>query len=120
MEILNKSNYIDYAKKHYLGLRVMNSDKFSSQLRMFSRINTMLTKNDSSKYRILLNHLVILYNTFGIVPTTRLLFLIVDEDNHTNLKTFLDFLGVSPDNIPEIDLYNINTNTLLYNKLTEL
>jgi len=120
MTILNKSNYIDYAKENYLGLRVINSDKFSSNLRTLSRVNTMLSANNPAKYRVLLNHLVILYNTFGITPTTRLLFLIVDDANHPALKTFIDFLGVSPENIPEVDLYNISTIDTLYHTLEDM
>lgn len=120
MNILNKSNYIDFAKENYLGLRVINSDKFSSSLRTLSRVNTMISTNNPAKYRILLNNLVILYNTFGIIPTTRLLFLIIEDEHHATLKTFIDFLGVSPENIPEVNLYNINTNSTLYTILEEM
>jgi len=46
--------------------------------------------------RLILNHIVILYNIFGVVAATRLLFYYVREEDHAILKTFLIFLDYMP------------------------
>lgn len=52
--------------------------------------------------RLILNHIVILYNIFGVVAATRLLFYHVREEDHAILKTFLLFLNYMPPKVEGI------------------
>lgn len=52
--------------------------------------------------RLILNHIVILYNIFGVVAATRLLFYHVREEDHAILKTFLVFLDYMPPKVEGI------------------
>ena len=45
------------------------------------------------KERLILNHIIILSNVFGIEATVRMLFLKLDEKHYPILKTFLLFLN---------------------------
>jgi len=52
--------------------------------------------------RLILNHIVILYNIFGLPAATRLLFYHVRVEDQAILKTFLVFLNYMPENVPGI------------------
>jgi hypothetical protein len=49
--------------------------------------------------RLVLNHLVVLYNVFGPEVATRLLFYKMAKDDYPALKTYLMFLSVMPDRV---------------------
>ena len=66
--------------------------KFNYLKRLFRRYR----KEGELKERLVLNHLVVLYNVFGIEPTTRMLFYKVVEDDYSALKTYLLFLNNMP------------------------
>jgi hypothetical protein len=119
---LNKDNYLDYAKDSYMGLRIKNSDNFSTLLKYFPRIRKLLADDTRTptKNRMLLNNIVILYNSFGMKPTTRLLFYFMPDEYQPDLKTLLIYLGCLPASIAEADLDNILINNILYNKLEDL
>jgi len=52
--------------------------------------------------RLVLNHLIILYNIFGVPAATRLLFYHVRPEDYGILKTFLLFLNFMPATIEGI------------------
>lgn len=52
--------------------------------------------------RLILNHIVILYNIFGVHAATRLLFYHVRQEDHAILKTFLIFLNYMPEKVTGI------------------
>jgi hypothetical protein len=59
------------------------------------------------KERLIINHLVTLYNLFGPEPTTRMLFVKLSE-YRGELKPFLVLLGVMPDVVQNVGLVNEN------------
>jgi hypothetical protein len=54
--------------------------------------------------RLILNHIITLYNVFGMEAATRLLFFRIEADLHDILKTFLVFLEYLPDQQPKYQL----------------
>jgi hypothetical protein len=62
--------------------------------------------------RLILNHIMILYNIFGIPAATRLLFYHVRNEDHATLKTFLIFLNYMPDVVMGIRGKNIRSADL--------
>ena len=46
--------------------------------------------------RLILNHIIVLYNLFGPDATTKMLFHKLDEEHWGQLKTFLVFLNYMP------------------------
>ena len=69
------------------------------------------------KERLILNHIILLNNVFGPVPTARILFYKTDERDYDILKTFLSYLNIMPEVIHGIrgaDIYStdipIDTN----------
>ena len=69
-------------------------------------IKRLLTKYYSSgvlKYKLVMNHIIILYNVFGLEAATRILFFKLDERDLEVVKPFLIFLRF----LPEV-VYGIN------------
>ena len=64
------------------------------------------------KERLILNHLIILSNVFGIEPTVKMLFYRFDEEDYDILKTFLIFLNFMPKVITGVNGKNILSSTI--------
>jgi hypothetical protein len=56
---------------------------------------------------LVLNHLVVLYNVFGIEAATRLLFYKIAKEDYSALKTYLVFLSCMPERIKSIKGHDI-------------
>ena len=100
---LNESNFLLYAAKAYESPNCIKSE-FSedmNRVRYIRRLFRTYRKNGELKERNLVNHLVVTYNVFGI-HATRILFYVIDKENHEILKTFLLFLGRMPERIPKV------------------
>ena len=67
--------------------------RFNYLKRLFRRY----AKVGEMRERLILNHLVVLYNVFGVEATTRLLFFKMAKTDHPALKTYLLFLSCMPD-----------------------
>ena len=49
------------------------------------------------KDRLIMNHIIILSNVFGVEATVNMLFLKIDKEDYPILKTFLIFLSFMPE-----------------------
>ena len=67
--------------------------RFNYLKRLFRRYS----KVGEMRERLILNHLVVLYNVFGVEATTRLLFFKMAKTDYPALKTYLLFLSCMPD-----------------------
>jgi hypothetical protein len=114
-EDLNEDNFIMYAMKAYISphciLTEFNSDlKRTKYLkRLFRRYK--ITK--TLKERLILNHLILLYNVFGTEAATRILFFKIDEKDYDILKTFLIYLNFMPEKIKGIKGVDILSSNIL-------
>jgi hypothetical protein len=96
---LTEQNYIMFAMKHYQNPQCLNIDEFHNDLKRIKYIKRLLSRYVSSgelKERLILNHLIILYNSFG-AEATKLLFFKIDKQYWSQLKTFLVFLHYMPE-----------------------
>ena len=104
IEKLDETNFILYAAKHYDNPECFDTDEFLSDLKRFKYLKRLLNKYNESgelKERLILNHVIVLYNVFGVVPATRMLFFRL-EGLHPYLKPFLEFLGYLPKRVDNI------------------
>lgn len=98
-ENLDDDNYKLYAAKVYDKPNAVMSE-FEEDLNRILYLKRLLTKYYTTgilKDRLLINHLMILYNVFGLEAATRLLFLKLDNRDHEVIKPFLVFLKYLPD-----------------------
>jgi hypothetical protein len=125
-EKLNENTFIMFSMKHYENPQCIGMEEFQEDLNRIKYIKRLLRKyqnNGILRERLILNHIIILCNVFGVYATSRILFHRIEEDMHSILKTFLVFLNYLPEKeeiVPEVDLVNIPLNQDIINRLREL
>lgn len=95
---LNDTNILLYAAKCYDKPNCIDSefDEDYKKIRYIKRLLHRYRLTDSIKERLILNHLIVAQNVFGIEATTRMLFLRIDKRDWSALKTFLVFTSAMP------------------------
>ena len=120
---LNNENYVLFAMKHYDNPQCENIEEFHDDLNRTKYLKRLFKKYETAnilKERLILNHIIILYNVFGIEVASRILFFRIEEEYHTLLKTFLVYLNYLPEEIPEADLVAIPLNQDVIKILREI
>ena len=104
---LNSENFLLFAAKHYWSVHYSTAE-FNSDLSRIIYIKRLLKKYKKTNIlsdRLILNHLILLFNVFEpTLAVTMMLFLKIDKDCYSPLKTFLVYLNRMPD---EIKINNI-------------
>lgn len=101
---LNPETVMIYAVKAYDKPTYIKSE-LEDDLKHFTYIRRLFRRYQQCgelRERLVLNHLIILYNVFGVPAATRLLFYYVRPEDYGVLKTFLLFLNFMPDEITGI------------------
>lgn len=96
---LTEENFVVYALKNYDNPGCDGMDEFLDDLKRFKYIKRLLRKHDIGKElreRLILNHIIVLGNLFGIEATTKMLFFKIEEKFWPQLKAFLTFLNYMP------------------------
>ena len=123
-EILTDDNYVMYAMKHYTNPHCRGVDEFQEDLNRIKYLKRLIRRYISSgelKDRLILNHIIIFYNVFGIEAATRILFSRMEQELHSILKTFVVFIDSLPEeNIPEVELDRIPLDRDIVDFLREL
>ena len=102
-EILDDNNFLLYAAKHYDNPQCYELSEFQDDLKRFKYLKRLFGKyqeSDELKERLILNHIIVLYNVFGEATTRMLFFKLVGY--HSYLKPFLVLLGYMPEKITGI------------------
>jgi hypothetical protein len=106
---LNESNFLLFAMHHYDNVQCHSLEEFDSDLKRFLYLKKLFSRYKNTgelKERLVLNHIIVLYNLFGIAAT-KMLFYSIDKEHWNILITFLIFLNRMPENVPE---YSITTS----------
>jgi hypothetical protein len=102
-EKLNEANFLIYAMHHYDNTQCYSLAEFEDDLKKFLYLKKLISRyknNGDLKERLILNHIIVLYNLFG-EATTKMLFYKVDEECWDVLVTFLVYLNLMPETIPD-------------------
>lgn len=100
MPRLTEANFMLCAAKFYDNASCADMEEFYDDLNRFKYIKRLFTKYQETghiKERLVLNHLIVLYNLFGF-ETTRMLFLKLDG-RWEILKPFLVYLSRMPERL---------------------
>jgi len=111
---LNDDNFIIYAIKAYDKPNCIMSE-FETDVKRIKYVKKLIKKYMNSgilKERLILNHIIVLSNVFGIEATVKMLFLKLNEDQYPILKTFLLFLNYLPKMIQGVNGKNINSSDI--------
>ena len=108
---LDESNFEIIAFKSYNNPQCLTIEEFRedlSRIKYIKRLFTRYCQNDDLHERLILNHIIALYNVFDINECHRLILFKLNMDHVPVLKTFLLFLGFIEDNdFPTIPLDEI-------------
>ena len=97
---LTAENINMFAIKHYDNPSCVDEQEFLDDMKRFKYLKRLFRKYDITKEfksRLIINHIIILANVFGIEAATTLLFFKVDKQHWSMLKTVLIFLNYMPE-----------------------
>ena len=103
---LTDDNFLVYAMHHYDNPQCHSLDEFVEDLKRFLYIKKLLSRynnNDTLRERLILNHIIILYNLFGDA-LTNMLFHKIDSRDWSILVTFLVYLNRMPETIEQFGI----------------
>jgi 5'(3')-deoxyribonucleotidase len=95
---LNVNNVLLYCMKAYDKPNCIMSE-FKEDMKRFNYLKRLFRryrKMDDLRERLVINHLVVIYNVFGVEVATRMLFYKMSKDDYSALKTYLIFLNYMP------------------------
>lgn len=110
---LSESTFLVFAANHYENVQCHDISEFEEDLKRFQYLRKLFGRYKQVgdlKERLILNHLVIIYNCFG-KSATDMLFMRL-EGFHESLKPFIQYLNYLPISVH----YNggaINTNNIV-------
>ena len=86
--------------KNYDNPQCVDIDEFYSDINRIKYLKRLLKRYKTTgelKDRLVLNHVIVLSNVFGVVPCARLLFFRMEEEYHEIVKTIMVFLNIMPE-----------------------
>jgi len=96
------AEFLQYAMHNYDNPQCSTVSEFEEDLKKFLYIKKLFTrykKNDELKERLILNHLIVLFNLFG-EAALKMLFYKIEKEDWNLLATFLIYINKLPENIP--------------------
>lgn len=97
---LNDENFLILAVKAYdrPNVCLFEFHEDFKRIKYIKRLIGKYKQGNDIKERLILNHIIVLGNVFGVEFATRMLFYKLDKDHHDVLKTFLVYLKYIPEN----------------------
>lgn len=111
---LTEDNFVMYAIKHYDNPNCRGMLEFTDDLKRFKYIKRLFRKYSAGKglkERLIVNHLIVIYNLFGSEAATKMLFFKIEKKFWCQLKTFLIYLNHMPDVVKinsELDIKSVD------------
>jgi len=119
---LTESTFLLYAAHHYDNPQCSDVSEFEEDLKRFQYLRKLFGRyrvDGDLKERLILNHMIIIYNVFGL-EGTNMLFMKLHE-YHEYLKPFVEYLNFMPNEIEYEDIVlhkdNIASDSYITEKL---
>ena len=116
---LNEDNFVLFASRYYDNPQCMSIEEFQHDLNRFKYLKRLLkryTQNNDLQERLILNHIVVIYNVFGIAPANKMMFYRMEKEYWPAIKTFLIFLNYLRDD----ELVDVPLDQTIVNRLRNL
>lgn len=110
-EKLNENNFLLFAMHNYDNPQCHSMQEFEEDMKKFLYLKKLIGRyksNGELRERLILNHIIVIYNIFG-PAATRMLFYKIDPEQWDVLVTFLLYLNRMPETLPE---YNIRLSDI--------
>jgi hypothetical protein len=116
---LTKHNLILYAAQNYYNPRCIDSEEFFEDLKKIKYIKRLLNRYRDTgvlSERLILNHLIVIFNVFGYEAGLNILELKIELEHWGVLKPFLIFLKA----IKNTEYTNIDMDKTVVERLREI
>lgn len=122
---LTESTFLLYAMKYYDNPQCTDISEFDEDMKRFQYLRKLFSRyrqESELKERLILNHLIVIYNVFG-PAATNMLFMRLHE-YHEYLKPFVEYLNFMPlvlnyDDM-SISAESIDSDPVIVNRLGEI
>tara|TARA_B100001939_G_scaffold345711_1_gene362918 strand:- start:2294 stop:2662 length:369 start_codon:yes stop_codon:yes gene_type:complete len=97
---LTNKNFKLYAAQHYNNPECVDVEEFQQDLNRFKYLKRLLKRYELTgdlQERLILNHLIVLYNCFGIEAGNRMIWFKINEEHWHYIKPFLVYLHYLPE-----------------------
>jgi len=115
-DTLNRRNFELFAAQNYNNPECLDIEEFKEDLSRFKYLKRLLRRyelTEDLQIRLILNHIIVLYNVFGIEAANRMIWYKIEPEHWTYIKPFLVFLNYLPiDEKVEIPLDPLIVDTL--------
>lgn len=102
---LNEDNLILFLMKHYDNPGCSGIQEFHDDIKKFKYVRRLFKKYEQQsilRERLIINHLVVLNNLFGVEATTQVLLYKIDPKHYPYLKTFMLYLNMDVEQIDTV------------------
>ena len=99
-EKLTDDNLQLYAAKYYYNPTCIDPEEFYEDLNRFKYLKRLLRRyadKGDLQERLILNHLIVLYNVFGIKAANKMIWFKIENEHYHMIKPFLIFLHYLPE-----------------------
>lgn len=114
---LTSDNFLLYAARNYISPHYIEQE-FFNDLKRFKYIKRLIQKYATigeMRERLILNHIILVYNVFETEACTKMLFFKINEKEYPILKTFLIYLNYMPDIVMNVNGKNIISSDININ-----
>jgi len=115
-DTIDHNNFVMYATHVYDNPCCESTEEFYQDLNRIKYLKRLLNRYQDEgdlRERLILNHLIVIYNVFGIEGAHKMLFFKIDKSQWSYLKTFISYLGYLEDSaLPSIPVDAKITNAL--------
>lgn len=116
---LTEENFVLFASRNYNNPQCTSIEEFNDDLLRFKYLKRLFkryTKDGDLQERLILNHLIVLYNIFGITAASKMMFHKMEDEYWPVLKTFLVYLNY----VKETDMVEVPLDEHIVKVLREL
>ena len=97
---LTARNFELFAAQHYNNPEATDVEEFKEDLSRFKYLKRLLKRyetDDDLQERLILNHLIVIYNCFGIEAANHMVWFKINNEHYHYIKPFLVFLHYLPE-----------------------
>jgi hypothetical protein len=104
---LTEDNFLLFAMNNYSNPQCVDITEFEKDLKIFTYIKKLIAKtgDDGLTRRLVLNHIITIFNLFGDAARD-MLFFKIGQEHHGKLITYLIFINRLPENFIPFGLDN--------------
>ena len=98
-DTLNRRNFELFAAQNYNNPECLDVEEFKEDLARFKYLKRLLRRyelTEDLQVRLILNHIIVIYNVFGIESANRMIWYKIEPEHWTYIKPFFVFLNYLP------------------------